>query len=210
MRRLARSISAGVSNATSAAFTTSDVSGPGQERIDRFVVVQDAILLQEANGVRQPFSELGELVTKEVSLGKPNIVDNRLDTSLGNLSELDLDGSIASHRVNSEGVTFKEDGNVGRAASRSAVAVDISQSSSETLVTSEEVREKNVVIEDLDKVVSVASSVSFGKLEDSALNSSLVSDEDGTIVVNALGQLVEPSESFSLGGGDSQNASENS
>ena len=109
LRGLARSIRAGVSNATSAAFATGDVSGPGQERVGTFVVVQNTVLLEEANRVGQPFSELGELIAEEVSLGEPNVVDDGLDTSLSCLSELDLDTSIAGSSVDGKAVGFNED-----------------------------------------------------------------------------------------------------
>lgn len=159
LRRLARRVRAGVSNTTSATRAARNVSGPGQERISTLVVVQNALLLQEANRVGQPFSELGELSTIEVGLAEPDIVDDRLNTSLGGLSELDLDGTVAGSSVNSKAVSFNEDGDVVGASSGHAEAVDVSQSSSEAVVANEEVREEHILVEDFNHLVSVASSV---------------------------------------------------
>jgi hypothetical protein len=210
LRGLARSIRAGVSNATSAAFTTGDVSGPGQERVGTFVVVQDTVLLEEANRVGQPFSELGELIAEEVSLGEPNVVDDGLDASLSGLSELDLDGGIAGNSVDGKAVSFEEDGDVVRTSRGDAEAVDISQSSSEAVVTNEEVREEHILVKDLNHFVSVASSVGFGKSKHGALNATTIANEDRTVVDDALRQLVAPSEGFSLGSDEcNSSASEN-
>jgi hypothetical protein len=210
LSRLARSISAGVSDATSAAFTTSDVSGPRQQRINGLVVVQDAVLLQEADRVRQPFSEFGELIAEEVGLGEPNVVDDGLDASLGDLSVLDLDGSISGHRINGEAVTLEEDRDVGRASRGNASGVNVGQRSSETVVDSGGVSKDNIIVENIDHFVSVASAPGFGELEDSTLNSALVSNEDRTVVDDTLRQLVAPAEGFSLGSDErNSSASEN-
>jgi hypothetical protein len=209
LRRLARSVSAGVSNATSAAGTTSDISGPGQQRINRFVVVQDALLLQEANRVGQPFSELEELVTEEVSLGEPNVVDDGADTSLSSLSELDLDTSIAGNRVDSKAVSLEEDRDVVGTSRGDAVAVNVGQSSSETVVASKEVREKHILVKDLNHLVSVASSVSFGKSKHGTLNASTIANEERSVVDDALGQLVASSEGFGVSSDECESASEN-
>jgi hypothetical protein len=209
LRRLARSISAGVSDATSAAFTTSDISGPRQERVGTFVVLQDAVLLQEANRVGQPLGELEELVTEEVSLGEPNVVDDGLDASLSGLSELNLDGSIASDGVDGKAVSFEEDGDVVRTSRGNAEAVDISQSSSEAVVTNEEVREEHILVKDLNHFVSVASSVGLGKSKHGALNATTIADEDITVVDDAFRQLVAPSEGFGVGSDECESASEN-
>jgi hypothetical protein len=190
LRRLARGIRASVSNTTSAAFTTSDISGPRQQGINRFVVVQDAVLLQEANRVGQPFSEFGELITEEVSLGEPNVVDDRLDASLSGLSELDLDGSIAGDGVDSKAVSFEEDGDVVRTSRGNAEAVDIGQSSSQAIVTNEEVREEDVLVKDVNEVISVASSVGFGELEDSTLNAPAITNEERAVVDDTIRQFI--------------------
>ncbi len=159
MRRLARSVRAGVSNTTSATRAARDISGPGQERISTLVVVQNTLLLQEANRVGQPFSELGELSAIEVGLAEPDIVDDRLDASLSSLSELDLDGTVAGSSVDGKAVSFNEDGDVVGASSGHAVAINVGQSSSETVVASKEVREEHILVEDFNHFVSVASSV---------------------------------------------------
>jgi hypothetical protein len=136
------------------------------------------------------------LVTPEVSLAEPNVVDYRSDTTLRSLSELNFHANITSGWIDRKAIRFDENRDVVRAGSREAVAIDVGESSSEALVPSKEVREEHIFVENFNHFVAIARSVRLGEGKYGTLNSTTIAAEDWAVVDHASWKLVSPCLNF--------------